>query len=63
LVHLKPGGKVGRPGADKLRRTEVLEVGEHGGRDSDPLIEGGQNGVVLNQDEVMQRRGIGDDQH
>jgi hypothetical protein len=41
----------------------VLEVGEHGWRDGDPLIEGGQNGVVLNQHEVMQRRGIRDDQH
>ena len=63
LAYLQPGRTVSRPGTDELGCAGVLEVDEHGRRESDPLIEGGQNGVVLNQYEVMQRRGIGDDQH
>ena len=51
------------PGANKVRRTGLLEVCQESRRNGDLLIEGGQNGLVLNQHEVRDRGGIGDDEH
>jgi hypothetical protein len=63
LTHLKPCRGMRHPGANKVRRAGVLEVCQDSRRKGDLLIEGGQNGLVLDQHEVMEGRGIRDDEH
>jgi hypothetical protein len=63
LTYLKPCRGMRHPGANKVRRPGLLEVCQDCKRNGDLLIEGGQNGLVLDQHEVMEGRGIRDDEH
>src|SRR5512145_134211 len=54
LDHLQPRGDMGHPGADQRWRMRVLEFLQNGLRDEHPVIEGGENVHVSQEDQIAE---------
>ena len=61
LSDFDPGRRRRNPYSHLLRRLRILQLVENGLRDEDALVESGEDIRLVDEDEVVERRGVGDD--
>ena len=61
--YLKPRGRTGNPGLYRLRSFRLLEFFEYGRGNQNPPKELRKHVGMINEDQVVQWRRVGDDDH